>query len=128
MQRITLLPHVESRERPPCAADRVERASFSALEQLRLAQGLLHQLVGLLERFLRQVLQGQATERQRDAWLHPMASNVSQLERAAAEVPHEPVRLMETGDHAKRGEFRLALAGDHLDPGAADTLCFVNEG
>src|SRR5215813_4367934 len=34
---------------------------------------------------------------------------------------------MEPGDNAERGEFRLALARDHLDLGAADALRFIDE-
>src|SRR5215813_15381617 len=56
-----------------------------------------------------------------------MATNVGQLARATAQVSHEPVRPMEPGDNAERGEFRLALARDHLDLGAADALRFIDE-
>ena len=60
--------------------------------------------------------------------LHAVAVNVGQLERAAAEVADDPVRPMEAGDHAERGQLRLALAGDHLDLGAADALGLGDEG
>ena len=59
--------------------------------------------------------------------LDAMAVNVGQLERAAAEIADDAVRAVEARDHAERGEFRLALAGDHLDLGAADALGLGDE-
>ncbi len=57
-----------------------------------------------------------------------MAVNVGQLERAAAEIADDAVRPMKAGDHPERAELRLALAGEHRDLGAADTLGVGDEG
>ena len=50
------------------------------------------------------------------------AVHVDQFERAAAEIADDAVRPVEAGDHAERGQLGLALAGQHLDLGAADPL------
>src|SRR5690349_5979109 len=120
MQRIPLLPHVQSRQCPPGAADRIERAPLAALEKPRFTKRLLDQLLGFLERLFRQVLKGKTAERQRDAGLHAVTANVGQLERATTEVTHDSIRPMEARDDSERGQLRLALAGDHLNPGATD--------
>ena len=46
---------------------------------------------------------------------HARAVDVDQLERAAAEVADDAVGLVHAGDDAERGQFRLALAGEHVD-------------
>ena len=57
-----------------------------------------------------------------------MPVDVGEFERAAAEIADDAVGLVEAGDDAERGEFRLALAGEHVDLGAADALGLGDEG
>ena len=74
------------------------------------------------------VLQREAAERQRHAGPDPVPVDVGQLERAAAEIADDAVGLVEAGDDAERGQFRLALAGEDVDLGAADALGLGDEG
>ena len=120
VQRIAGLRHVQLRQRAPGAADRVEGAALAALQQLDVVERVLDDLLGLLDRAAGAVLQGEAAERQRDAGLDAAAVDVDQFERAAAEIADDAVRPVEAGDHAERRQFGLALAGDHVDLGAAD--------
>ena len=54
--------------------------------------------------------------------LHARAVDIDQFERAAAEVADDAVGPVEAGDDAERGQLGLALAGEHVDLGAADLL------
>ena len=56
------------------------------------------------------VLQRQAAERQRHAAADAAALHVDQLERTAAEIADDAVGLVDAGDDAERGQFRLARA------------------
>ena len=128
VERIAGLPHVQPGERAPGAADGVERAPAAVLQQLRAAERLLDDLLGLLERFLGNILQRQAAERQRDAGLDAMVVDIGELERAAAEIAHDAVRPMKAGHDPERAQLGLALAGDQRDLGAADALGVGDEG
>ena len=128
MQRIAGLPHVQARERAPGAADGVEGAVGAGLEQLRVAERLAHQLLGLLDRLLGDVLQRQPAERQRDAGVDLVAVDFGQLQRAAAEIADDAVGPVEPAHDAERAQLGLALAGNDLDLGAADALGFGDEG
>src|ERR1039457_7151152 len=74
------------------------------------------------------VLQGQAAKRQRHAAVHARAVHVDQLERAAAEVADDAVRLVDTGNDAERGEIGFAFARQNRDRRAADARRLVDEG
>ena len=63
VQRVSGLPHVQPRQRPPGAADGVEVAALAVAEQRQGAEGFLDELFRLLERFRRNVGQGQTAER-----------------------------------------------------------------
>ena len=128
MQRIAGLPHVQARQRAPGAADRIKRAAGAGLEQVRAAERLLDDLLGLLERFRGDVLQREPAERQRDAGPDAMAADIGELERSAAEITHDAVRPMKAGHDPERAQLGLALAGDQLDLGAADALGRGDEG
>ena len=54
--------------------------------------------------------------------------HVDQLQRAAAEVADDAVRLVHAGDHPERGQIGLARAGEDLDRSAADALGLPDEG
>jgi len=54
--------------------------------------------------------------------------DVDQLQRAAAEVADDAVRLVHAGDHTERRQIGLALAGKNLDRGAANALGLPDEG
>jgi hypothetical protein len=51
------------------------------------------------------VLQRQASERQRDAAADAVAVHVDQFERAAAEIADDAVGIVEAGDDAERGQL-----------------------
>jgi len=128
VERVAGLPHVQSGERTPGAPDREKGASRAGIEQLRPGERLLDDLLRFLERFGGNVLEGEAAERKGDAGLDAVAVDIGQLERAAAQIPDYAIRPMKAGDHPERAELRLALAGDQLDLGAADTRRIGNEG
>jgi hypothetical protein len=90
------------------------------LEQARRAERLAHDLLGLLHRLFRKVLQREAAERQRDAVAQLVAVHIDELERAAAEIADDSVGAIDARHHAERGEPRLARAGQNLDLLAAD--------
>ena len=58
---------------------------------------------GALQRFVRQVLQRQASERQRDAAADAAAMHVDQFERTAAEIADDAVGIVDAGHDAERG-------------------------
>src|SRR4029077_10370517 len=69
----------------------------------------------------------QRAERQRYTPADPVAADVDQLERAAAEVADDAVRLVNTGDDAERRQMRLARAGQDLDFHPADLFGLGDE-
>ena len=89
---------------------------------------LLDDLLGLLDRLRRDVLQREPAERKRHAGPDALPVHLGEFERAAAEVADDAVRPVEAGDHAERGQLRLALAGEHVDLDAADALGLRDEG
>jgi hypothetical protein len=113
---------VQPRDRAPGAADRVEIAAPAALQDRGMTKFLADDLLCVGDGFLRQVLQREAAERQRDAGFQPVPAHVGQFQRAAAEVADDAVGFMESGNDSERGQFRLALAGQHADRHAA--RCF----
>ncbi len=82
---------------------------------------------GALQRFLRQVLQRQTSERQRDAAADAVATHVDQFERTAAEIADDAVGIVDAGDDAERGKLRLARAGQDFNGRAADALGLGDE-
>jgi len=84
---------VDARQRAPGAADRVEGAAPARLQRREAAELRGDDLLRLLQRLLRDVLQREPAERQRLALADVMAADVDQFERAAAEVADDAVRL-----------------------------------
>ena len=115
MQRIAALLHVQPRQRPPRAADGVEGAPAHGLDLRQPVQCLAHQLRGLLHAAARAVLQRQTTERHGRSRTEPVSLDLDHLERPAAEVAHDAVRLPDPGDHPEGRQLGLALARDQLD-------------
>jgi hypothetical protein len=115
MQRVAGLPHVQSRQRPPGAADGVETAVLAALEHRQAGERPLDVFLGLLQRFCRDVCQGKTAERSGQAVPHAPAVDVDKLERAAAEVADYAVGQMQAGDDAERSQLRLARPGQYVD-------------
>ena len=64
----------------------------------------------------------------RQTGLDPLPLHFGQFERTAAEIADDAVGLVEAGDHAERGQFRLAPAGENVDLGAADSLGLGDKG
>jgi hypothetical protein len=94
---------MDARQRTPGSSDRIEGASPSGLELNNLRQFAPDDALGALQRLVGQVLQGEASERQRHAAAHTVALDVDQFERAAAEIADDTVRLVNTGYDAERG-------------------------
>ncbi len=128
VQGIALLPHVQPCERAPSAADRVKGAADAGFEQAGAIERLLDHPLGLFDRLRGDVLERKPAERERDAGVDAVPMDIGEFERTAAEVADDAVGFVEAGDDAKRRQFRLAFARDHLDLGAADALGFDNEG
>ena len=118
VERIVPLPHVQLRQRPPGASDRVERPALEGLDGRTAGDELAGDLLRPFGRVLRRVGQGQAAERHRDAMAELQLLDLDQLEGAAAEVAHDPVGLVERRCDPERREFGLAAAADEFDPGA----------
>ncbi len=55
------------------------------------------------------------------------AAHIDQFERAAAEIADDAIGAMHAGNHAERGELRLASAGQHFDVGADGALGELDE-
>ena len=128
MQRISGLPHVQPRQRPPGAADRVESTVLAAFEHRQSAERFLDEFFRLLDRFCRNVGQGETAERPGQAAPRARAVDIDELERAAAEIADHAVRLMHAGDHAERGQFRLARARKDVDLGSHDAFGKLDKG
>src|SRR5262249_26561890 len=73
------------------------------------------------------VLKRKAAERKRNAAARLATFDVDQLERAAAKVTDDAVRLMDAGNNAERGELGFPRSGQNLDGGAADALGGADE-
>ena len=101
-KRIAALDDVDARQRTPGASDGIKRTGAAALELRQIGQFALDDALGALERFMRQVLQGEGAERQRDAAADTVAAHIDQLERAAAEIPDEAIRFVNARDNAER--------------------------
>lgn len=127
LERIAALDDVDARKRAPSAADGVEGAAAAGGELRHLVELLAHDAVGALERFVREVLEREAAERQRHAAAHAVLAHIDQLERAAAEIADDAVGMMDAGDHAERRQPCLARARQDFDLHGADALGFRDE-
>ena len=94
VERIAGLPHVQPCERAPSPSDGVEDAALAVLEQTGLLERGPDDLLRLLDRLRRDVLQGETPERQRQAALDPLPLDLGEFERAAAEVADDAIRLV----------------------------------
>ena len=56
-----------------------------------------------------------------------MPLDFGKLERAAAEIADDAIRLVEARDHAEGGQFGFALAREDLDLSAANGFGFRDE-
>ncbi len=118
--RIAALDDVDARQRAPGAADGVEISAAARLQQTNIRKLILDDALRPLQRLLREILQGQCSERQGHALAHPAAAHVDQFERSAAEIADDAVRPVDAGHDAERRELRLARAGEDFDWYAAD--------
>ena len=128
MKRIAGLPHVQPRQRAPGAADRIEGAAFAFVQHVEIFKCLLDVLFRLLERLAGDVLQGQSAERQRHAAAHARTVHIDQLQRAAAEIADNAVRLVDAGNNAERGEMGFAFSRKDADRRAADPFGLGDKG
>ncbi len=93
MQRVAVLEHVQARQRPPCAANRIEGTPGEPGENGRAVHGLAHDLLRLAHGAGGAVLKRKAAQRQRDAFVrHARTADIHQFQRAAApdRRPHRP--------------------------------------
>ena len=126
-QRIAALDDVDARQRPPGSADRIKGAAAAGLELCDAVKVRLDDALGALQRFLRHVLQRQASERERHAAANAVAVHVDQFQRTAAEIADDAVRFVDAGNHAQRRQMRLARTRQDLDRTAADAFGLGDE-
>ena len=117
VERIALLAHVEAGERAPRAADGVERPLGAAGEHGGIGEMLGGDLLGLLQRLFRRLLEPQPAEREGLADADLALANIDDLEAAAAEIAGDAVGIVDAGDDAESGQPRLLGAGEELRPG-----------
>ncbi len=98
------------------------------MQHVEVFERLLHDVLGFLQRLAGDVLQGKTAERQRHAGPHARAVHIHQLQRAAAEIADDAVRLVNAGNDAERRKMGLARAGEDADRRAADALRLGDEG
>src|SRR5581483_3417824 len=110
MERVTGLPHVQARQRTPGTTNRVKCPAFAMPQHAEPVEGLLDKFFGLLQRFACNVLQRKPPKGQRHAIAHAPAAYVNQLERAAPEIAHDAIRLVDTRNHTESREIGLTLA------------------
>ncbi len=111
----------------PGSADGVKGAAAAGVEVGDPGKVGFHHALGALQRFVRGILQRQASERQRHAAVNAVAANVDQFQRAAAEIADDAVGLVDAGNHAERRQFGLARARQDFDRHGADALCLGDE-
>ena len=127
VQRIAGLPHVQARQRPPRAADRIEGAVLAPPEHRQAAECFFDEFFRLLDRLCRNIRQRQAAERPRQALARARAADVDQLQRTAAEIADDAIGAVHAGNHAERGELGLLRAREHLDVGTYGALGELDE-
>ena len=115
VHRVLPLPHMQARQSAPCAADGIERAARQPLKRLHSRELLTDDLGGLFWRTLGEVHQRQAAQREGHPRRAIAVPNVSELERAAAQVTDDAVRLVNRAYYAKRRQFCFPLATQELD-------------
>ncbi len=109
-KRIFALDDVDARQSAPRAADRIERSAATAPDLRDVGKRGLDDAFGALQRFVRQVLQRQASERKRQPTADAIAMHIDQFQRTAAEIADNAVRTMHAGDDTERRQFRFARA------------------
>src|SRR3954471_7071427 len=96
MKRIAAGGHMQPRQSPPRAADRVEAASVQLAKLRRPRERFAHDALGFLKRPSRQVLQGKAAKLEGHALPDLCADNIDELQAAAAEIADHAVRTMKS--------------------------------
>jgi hypothetical protein len=115
VERVAALALVQGRKRAPGAADGEEILAAHRPDLRMVVELFANDLLGELDLALRLVQQRQAADRQADALPDPVAIDRDQLQRAAAEIADDAMRLGKAGNDAEPGEIGLAPAGDQLD-------------
>ena len=129
VQRIAGLAHVEPGERPPRAADGVERPLLAGRQHFRIRQCLGDDLLGLLERLLRGLLEAQAAERERSRrpGTLPLMSTSSRLPPPRSPTTPFGSRKPDTTPSADRRASSLPDRRSTLTPVACSTAA-MNSG
>ena len=122
VERIAGLADMQAGERAPGAADGVEGALFADGQHLRSFQRVGGDLLGLLGRAVRGLLQPDAAEREGLAGAGGVAADIDHVDAAAAEVAGDAVRLVEAGDDPLRAQPGFLAAREHRRLGAGDRL------
>jgi hypothetical protein len=126
-QRVTALDDVDARQCAPGAPDRIKGAAAARLELDDPGKIDIDDAFGLLQRFMRGILQGETSQRQRHAAVNAAASHVDQFQRTAAKIADDAVRLVNAGNDAERRQFRFARARQDFDADAADAFSLGDE-
>ena len=116
VQRIAGLPHVQPRQRAPGAADRVEGAPLAVLRaggRPRAPSATIFS--AFLSDFDEMSCSARPPSGSVTPGFDPLAVDVGQFERAAAEIADDAVGLVEARHHPERRQFRLALAREDVD-------------
>jgi hypothetical protein len=127
-ERVIAGREMKARQGTPGAAHRVEGASLQSPQLRRPGEGLARDPARTLEGAGAEVLQRQAAERKRDAGAGLRQGHIGELEAAAAEVAHHPVRPEEPGHDAEGRQLRLAQARQQFDRVAARLRRGLQEG
>ena len=95
---------------------------MAGLELGHAGQVVANDALGALQGFVREILQRQASQRQRDAAADAAAMHVDQFERTTAEISDNAVGIVDAGDDAECGKLRLARSRQDFNVRAADAL------
>ena len=115
VQRIVGLLHVQAGDRPPAAADGVERPPRALAEPRHLRHRLVDQRLRLLDLVAGGIDEPQAADGKRRRLLQAVGGDVDQFEAAAAEIARDAVGLDEAHHDALGDELGFLLARQDLD-------------
>jgi hypothetical protein len=126
-ERVFALNDVDARQGTPRSADRIKRAAAAPFDLLDIGKLGLDDAFGALQRFVRQILQREASERKRQPAANAVAMHVDQLQRTAAEISNDAVRPMHARHDAECRQFRLARTRQDFDFRPANALGLGDE-
>ena len=114
-QGIIGLHPVQTRQRPPSAADGVEVASPAPVQPIDLGELRVDDLTRFFQAAARSVDQAQAAEGKRGGLPGLAVTHVDQLEAAASEITDDAIGAMDAGDDAQGSKLGLLPACEHMN-------------